>query len=174
MWPPEPHPLALRTVPAPAPPCAQQVAGGPCSSPALGGLASIAPPPAVGRLPADVITAYPSTLRASPTKDVELCPRSSAGLATSPSSRQRRTTTIAPADPQQAAQSAKQAAILLRDARAVQRRFDKLAASVVGADPSILRHLADVREALDRLVAQLAHEERGKHRRAQQAQRRGR
>ena len=74
------------------------------------------------------------------------------------------------ADPQEVAQTAKQAAAFLRDARALQRRFDKLAA----ADPATLRHLAEVGQALDRLVAHLAHEERGQHRRAAQAQRRGR
>lgn len=77
-----------------------------------------------------------------------------------------------PADPQEVAQKAKQAAAFLRDARALQRRFDKLAAAAA-ADPATLRHLAEVSQALDRLVAHLAHEERGQHRRAAQAQRRG-
>ncbi len=80
-----------------------------------------------------------------------------------------------PADPQEAARTAKQAdaAAFLRDARALQRRFDKLAAAAA-ADPATLRHLAEVGEALDRLMAHLAHEERGEHRRAAQAYRRGR
>jgi hypothetical protein len=78
-----------------------------------------------------------------------------------------------PTDPQDVAQTAKQAAAFLRDARALQRRFDKLAAAAA-ADPATLRHLAEVGQALDRLVAHLAHEERGQHRRAAQAQRRGR
>ena len=81
--------------------------------------------------------------------------------------------TMPPTDPQEVARTAKQVAAFLRDARALQRRFDKLAAAAA-ADPATLRHLAEVPEALDRLVAHLAHEERGHHRRAAQAYRRGR
>jgi hypothetical protein len=81
---------------------------------------------------------------------------------------------MTPVDPVEAGQTAKQAAALLRDARTMQRRFDKLATSAAGAEPVTLRYLAEVREALERLVAHLAGEERGQHRRAAQAERRRR
>ncbi len=82
---------------------------------------------------------------------------------------------MTPVDPVEAGQTAKQAAALLRDARTVQRRVDKLATSAAaGAEPLTLRYLAEVREALDRLVAHLAREERAQHRRAAQAERRRR
>ena len=84
---------------------------------------------------------------------------------------------MSPTDPMEAAAGAKRAATMLREAQALQRRFDKLAgaADVPGrADPTTSRLLKEVGDALNRLVAHLAHEERDQYRRVAQAIRRGR
>ena len=84
---------------------------------------------------------------------------------------------MSPTDSMEAAAGAKRAATMLREARALQRRFGKLAgaADVPGrADPTTSRLLREVGDALNRLVAHLAHQERDQYRRVAQALRRGR
>jgi ABC-type transporter Mla subunit MlaD len=84
---------------------------------------------------------------------------------------------MSPIDPMEAAAGAKRAATVLREARALRRRFDKLAdaANTLGrTDPTTARLLREVGDALNHLVAHLAHEERDQHRRVAQALRRGR
>jgi hypothetical protein len=52
--------------------------------------------------------------------------------------------------------SDKRLAALLREARAVQRRLDKLAAAAAGEDNTTLAQLAEARDAVERLVDRLA------------------
>jgi hypothetical protein len=66
----------------------------------------------------------------------------------------------------------KRLAALLREARAVQRRLDKLAAAAAGEDATTLTQLAEARDAVERLVDHLARQERIQQRRAQEARRR--
>jgi hypothetical protein len=68
--------------------------------------------------------------------------------------------------------NAKRLAALLREARAVQRRLDKLAAAAAGEDSTTLAQLAEARDAVERLVDRLARQERTQHRRANEARRR--
>jgi hypothetical protein len=68
--------------------------------------------------------------------------------------------------------SAKRLAALLREARAVQRRLDKLAAAAAGEDNTTLAQLAEARDAVERLVDRLAWQERTQKRRANEARRR--
>jgi hypothetical protein len=71
-----------------------------------------------------------------------------------------------------AAASAKRVAALLREARSVQRRIDKLAAAAAGEDSTTLTHLAESRDAMERLVDRLVRQERTQQRRASEARRR--
>lgn len=66
----------------------------------------------------------------------------------------------------------KRTAMLLRDARAVLRRVDVLAASAAG-DPA-LPVIAELRSSAERVVAQLAHREQSLQRQARQVARRQR
>jgi hypothetical protein len=75
-------------------------------------------------------------------------------------------------DPDTANASPKQLAALLREARAVQRRLDKLATAAAGEDATTLIQLAEARDAVERLVDRFAHQERTQQRRAQEARRR--
>jgi hypothetical protein len=68
--------------------------------------------------------------------------------------------------------SAKRLAALLREARSVQRRLDKLAAAAAGEDSTALAQLAEARDAVERLVDRLARQERTQQRRANEARRR--
>ena len=56
--------------------------------------------------------------------------------------------------------TAKRAAALLSEARAVQRRLDKLAAAAAGEDATTLTQLAEARDAVERLVDRLARQDR--------------
>jgi hypothetical protein len=75
-------------------------------------------------------------------------------------------------DPGLASMTAKRLAALLREARAIQRRLDKLAAAAAGEDATTLTQLAEARDAVERLVDRLARQERTQQRRAQEARRR--
>lgn len=79
---------------------------------------------------------------------------------------------MTPSDPIQAAQEVKQATGLLRDARAVLRRLDTLAATALAINDPSLRDIAALRDACDRLVSRLAHREQSLQRRARDAVRR--
>ncbi len=69
-------------------------------------------------------------------------------------------------DASAATQIAKRTAVLLRDARSVQRRLDTLAATALSVDDPSLPLIAEGREAVQRLVVELTYRERGKQRRA--------
>ena len=71
-----------------------------------------------------------------------------------------------------AAASVKRMAALLREARSVQRRLDKLAAAAAGEDSTTLAQLAEARTAVEVLVDRLARQERTQQRRANEARRR--
>ncbi|MGD1053669.1 MAG: hypothetical protein ABR950_07545 [Candidatus Dormibacteria bacterium] len=75
-------------------------------------------------------------------------------------------------DPMQAAQAVKRTAMLLRDARAVLRRVDVLAAQALATEDPALPEIAALRDAANRLVAQLVHREQAEQRRARDAVRR--
>ena len=74
----------------------------------------------------------------------------------------------------EAANAAKRTAVLLRDARGVQRRLDKLAVGLADASAPAQRSLGEARDAVARVVAELVHEERAQRRATQQALRRRR
>ena len=71
-----------------------------------------------------------------------------------------------------AAASVKRMAALLREARSVQRRLDKLAAAAAGEDSTTLAQLAEARTAVEVLVDRLARQEQTQQRRANEARRR--
>ncbi|MGZ6637754.1 MAG: hypothetical protein ACXVHL_37425 [Solirubrobacteraceae bacterium] len=73
-----------------------------------------------------------------------------------------------------AADAAKRTAALLRDARGVQRRLDKLAAGMADASAPAQRSLSEARDAVARVITELVHEEHAQRRAAQQALRRRR
>ena len=72
-------------------------------------------------------------------------------------------------DPIQAAQEVKQATALLRDARAVLRKLDTLAATAMAINDPSIRDIAALRDACDRLVSRLTHREQSLQRRARDA-----
>ncbi|MHB8333144.1 MAG: hypothetical protein ACYDEA_13285 [Candidatus Dormibacteria bacterium] len=67
---------------------------------------------------------------------------------------------------------AKRTAALLRDARSVQRRLDTLAATALAIDDPSLPRIAEARAAIERLVVELGHRQRGEQRRTKAASRR--
>jgi hypothetical protein len=71
-----------------------------------------------------------------------------------------------------AAASVKRMAALLREARSVQRRLDKLAAAAAGEDSTTLAQLAEARTAVEVLVDRLPRQEQRQQRRANEARRR--
>ena len=73
-----------------------------------------------------------------------------------------------------AANAAKRTAALLRDARGVQRRLDKLAAGMADASAPAQRSLSEARDAVARVITELVHEEHVQRRATQQALRRSR
>jgi hypothetical protein len=73
-----------------------------------------------------------------------------------------------------AANAAKRTAALLRDARGVQRRLDKLAAGMADASAPAQRSLSEARDAVTRVITELVHEEHAQRRATQQALRRRR
>ena len=73
-----------------------------------------------------------------------------------------------------AANAAKRTAALLRDARGVQRRLDKLAAGMADASAPAQRSLSEARNAVARVITQLVHEGHTQRRASQQALRRHR
>ncbi len=73
-----------------------------------------------------------------------------------------------------AASAAKKTEMLLRDARGVQRRLDKLAAGMADACAPAQRSLSEARDAIARVIAELAHEQHAQRRATQQALRRRR
>ena len=73
-----------------------------------------------------------------------------------------------------AANAAKRTAALLRDARGVQRRLDKLAAGMADASAPAQRSLSEARDAVARVITELVHEEHAQRRATQQALRRRR
>ena len=79
---------------------------------------------------------------------------------------------MTPSDPITAAQEVKHAAALLRDARAVRRKLDTLAATALAINDPSVRDIAALRDACDRLVSRLAHREQSLQRRARDAVRR--
>lgn len=77
-------------------------------------------------------------------------------------------------DPAAAGLDAKRTAMLLRDARAVLRKVDVLAATALAVDDPSLPTIAELRSAAERLVAQLARREEHLQRRARAEGRRTR
>jgi hypothetical protein len=73
-----------------------------------------------------------------------------------------------------AALDVKRTTTLLRDARAVLRRVDVLAATALAIDDPALPTIAELRSSAERLVAQLAHREQAQQRQGRQAVRRAR
>jgi hypothetical protein len=73
-----------------------------------------------------------------------------------------------------AANAAKRTAALLRDARGVQRRLDKLAAGMGDASAPARRSLSEARSAVARVTTELVHEEHAQRRASQHAVRRHR
>ena len=73
-----------------------------------------------------------------------------------------------------AANAAKKTTALLRDARGVQRRLDKLAVGMADASAPAQRSLSEARDAVARVIAELVHEEHSQRRAIQQALRRRR
>jgi len=73
-----------------------------------------------------------------------------------------------------AANAAKRTAALLRDARSVQRRLDKLAAGMADASVPAQRSLSEARNAVARVITELVHEEHARGRATQRALRRRR
>ena len=71
-----------------------------------------------------------------------------------------------------AAASVKRMAALLREARSVQRRLDRLAAAAAGEDSTTLAQLVEARTAVEVLVDRLARQEQRQQRRANEARRR--
>jgi hypothetical protein len=71
-----------------------------------------------------------------------------------------------------AANAAKKTAALLRDARGVQRRLDKLAAGMADASAPAQRSLSEARDAVARVIIELVHEEHAQRRATQHALRR--
>jgi DNA-binding ferritin-like protein len=79
------------------------------------------------------------------------------------------------ADPLAAAQTTKAVAALLRDARSLLRRTDKLAqAADAVADPETTRLAAEARQAIEQLVHHIGYLEERHKRQARDAGRRGR
>ncbi len=75
-------------------------------------------------------------------------------------------------DPIEAAREVKRTATLLRDARAVLRKLDVLAAQALATEDPVLPEIAALRDGCDRLVHQLARREQVEQRRARDAVRR--
>jgi hypothetical protein len=71
----------------------------------------------------------------------------------------------AASDARAAAAIAQRTAALLRDARPGQRRLDTLAANALATDDPSLPQIAVAREAVPRLVVELAYRESGEQRR---------
>ncbi len=71
-----------------------------------------------------------------------------------------------------AATLAKRTAVLLRDARSVQRRVDTLAAAVHSVDDARLPLIAKARAAVHRILVELIYLERSEQQRARAAGRR--
>jgi hypothetical protein len=76
-------------------------------------------------------------------------------------------------DPLQTARQAKETAALLREARALLRRIDKLAAGAEGMESPTPAMVTVLREQADRLVHHLARQEHTLQQRTKQAIRRG-
>jgi hypothetical protein len=73
-----------------------------------------------------------------------------------------------------AATASKRTAALLRDARGVQRRLDKLAAGMADVSAPAQRSLSEARDAVARVINEPVHEQHAQQRAAQQALRRRR
>jgi hypothetical protein len=72
------------------------------------------------------------------------------------------------------ATAAKKTVALLRDARGIQRRLDKLAAGMADASAPAQRPLSEARAAVARVITELVHEEHAQRRATQHALRRRR
>jgi hypothetical protein len=79
---------------------------------------------------------------------------------------------MTPTDPIRAGQELKRTQALLRDARAVLRRVDVLLATALAIEDPALPEIAALRDACDRLVAQLGWRAQAEQRRARDAVRR--
>ena len=76
---------------------------------------------------------------------------------------------MTPRDPIKTAQEVKQATALLRDARALLRKLDTLAATAMAINDPSLRDIAALRDGCGRLVSRLVHREQSLQRRARDA-----
>ena len=76
--------------------------------------------------------------------------------------------------PAASASLTKRTAALLRDARLVQRRLDTLAAAALAMDDPAQPQIAEARDAVERLVIELAYRERSEQHRAKTVRRRPR
>jgi hypothetical protein len=72
-------------------------------------------------------------------------------------------------DPVEAVRAAKETTALLREARVVLRRIDKLTAAATNAEIATTRYVVEAKGAVERLVQHLARHERTLRRRAQEA-----
>jgi soluble cytochrome b562 len=75
-------------------------------------------------------------------------------------------------DPLEAARELKRTEMLLRDARAVLRKLDVLAAQARATEDPTVPEIAALRDGCDRLVSQLARRQQAEQRRARGAVRR--
>jgi hypothetical protein len=82
------------------------------------------------------------------------------------------TTGMSRVDPLTAGADAKRTAMLLRDARAVLRRLDVLAATAIASDDRAVPLIAEARETVERLVTQLGRRGQVQQRQAREAVRR--
>ena len=75
-------------------------------------------------------------------------------------------------DPLTAGLQAKRTAMLLRDARAILRRLDVIAALAIATDDSALPLIAEARDSVERLVTQLGRRGQVQQRQAREGVRR--
>jgi predicted nucleic acid-binding Zn-ribbon protein len=76
---------------------------------------------------------------------------------------------VSPTDPAEPAAAARRTDTLMREARSVLRRLDKLSGSAAEAEPAIRRLLDESVAAVERLTAELAHQQQVQRRRLQEA-----
>jgi hypothetical protein len=79
-----------------------------------------------------------------------------------------------PTDPADPAAAARRTDVLMREARSVLRRLDKLSTTAAEAEPATRRLLDEAVAAVERLTEELAHQQHVDRRRLQEAIRRSR
>ncbi len=150
----------------PAQASARRAAGRPSCSRRTAARASTVPPPASVRLRGAGRTACRWTRPESTPRASVPSPLSSAGAGA--------VLSLTRADPLEAARAAKQTAALLREARGVLRKLDKLVASSSDEDPPLPHLVVETRDALERVVNHLTRQEHTLQQRARESVRRSR